>query len=481
MQESSVDYGRKWYVMAAVASSILLVAIDASIVNVALPTLVRELDSEFATVQWVVLAYLLTQATLMPGLGRLGDMVGKKWIFTTGFVIFTIGSVLCGLAPTITWLITFRVVQAIGGAMTLALGHGIVTEAFPHDQRGQALGINGAAIAVGIVIGPTLGGLILDLLAWPWIFLVNLPVGFAGTLLALRYVPAFKPVGPQQFDFYGAVSLCISLLALLLALTLGQQLGFRDRRIVLLFVIWVAFLLAFIAVEFQIKQPMIDLRLFSNLRFSVNLATGFLTFLAVAGALILMPFYLENVLGYTIRQVGLLLAIVPLALGISAPISGALSDRFGTRPITSLGLLALTMGYYSLSSINQETTSLGHVLRFLPIGIGIGVFQSPNNSAVMGTVSRDRLGVASGLLAISRILGQTTGIALLGAWWAGRVVHHAGARLPGGATRAPIASQIAGLHDAFLTMAALMVLALLISGLGLVWERRARWSTTNSF
>jgi len=478
MEEHQIDYSRKWYVMAAVAMGTFLATIDSSIVNVALPTLVRDLDADFATVQWVVLAYLLTLATLLLSVGRLGDMVGKKSIYTTGFVVFTTGSVLCGLAPTVYWLIGFRVLQAIGAAMTFALGMAIVTEAFPANERGKALGINGTVVSMGILVGPTLGGLLIDALSWHWIFFVNLPVGIVGTLMALRFVPAFKPAGRQRFDYMGAASLFISLMALLLALTLGQGLGFGDPRILLLFVGWVIFLAVFIVIEWQSNQPMIDLRLFQNSLFSINLVTGLMTFVAMGGTIFLMPFYLENVLGYGTRQVGLLMAVVPIALGVVAPISGVLSDRLGTRPITVVGLLALLVGYFAMRALDMQTTMLDYVLHFLPVGLGIGVFQSPNNSAIMGAAAHGRLGVASGLLSITRTLGQITGVAVLGALWAGRVVYYTGAALAGGATTASAAAQVAGLHDIFLTNMFLMALALVLGIGGLLQERRLRRRAT---
>ncbi|MFQ5612290.1 MAG: DHA2 family efflux MFS transporter permease subunit [Anaerolineae bacterium] len=472
MQRQPIDYSRKWYVMAAVAVSIFLATVDGSIVNVALPTLVRDLKTDFPTVQWVILAYFLVQATLMLSIGRLGDMLGKKLIYAAGFVVFTVGSLLCGLSPTIFWLIGFRVVQAVGAAMMLALGIAIVTEAFPPSERGKALGITGTTVSVGIVVGPTLGGLLIDALSWHWIFFVNIPIGILGAWMAWQFVPDFKPVGRQRFDYVGAIVLFISLLALLLALTLGQQLGFSQPGMLLLFAVWIVFLVAFIIIEWRTSQPMIDLRLFRNSLFSINLVTGFATFVAIAGAMILMPFYLENILGYETRQVGLLMALVPIVLGVVAPISGALSDRVGTRPIASVGLLALLIGYYALSTLDEQTTALGYLLRLLPIGIGMGVFQSPNNSAIMGAAPRERLGIASGLLSITRTLGQIAGIAVLGAVWAGRVVFHTGAVLSGGATTASAAAQVAGLHDTLLTIVVLMGLALLLSLWGLRQERR---------
>jgi len=473
MDEPSVDYSRKWYVLAAVGMGIFLSTIDGSIVNIALPFLETAFDTEFAVIQWVVLAYLLVVSTLMLGVGRLADMIGKKPLYTAGFIIFTIGSVLAGLSPTVYWLIGFRVLQALGAVMLLALGLGIITEAFPPSERGMALGISGALVSIGIVVGPTLGGILINLYSWRLIFYVNLPVGIAGTFLAWRYLPDIKPLGGQRFDFWGAAALLVSLLSFSFALTAGQERGYDDPLILTLFAIFFLFLILFIAVEWRTEQPMVDLRLFNNSRFNTGLATGYITFVAIAGTVILMPFYLGNVLGYPALQVGLLMAVVPIAVGIFAPISGSLSDRYGTRPITVIGLVILVIGYLSLSTLQADTTALGFILRFLPIGVGMGVFQSPNNSAIMGTAPRRRLGIVSGMLAATRSLGQTTGVALLGAVWAARVFAYVGESLSGGVTAASGVAQVSGLQDTFRIMAAFVILALALAVWALVHERRS--------
>jgi EmrB/QacA subfamily drug resistance transporter len=474
MQPGAVDFSRKWHVMAAVGMGIILATIDGSIVNVALPTLVRAFNTGFATVQWVVLAYLLTVTTLMLSIGRLGDMIGKKPLYAAGFVIFTVGSVLCGLAPTVGLLIAFRVLQAIGAAMLMALGMAIVTEAFPPSERGKALGISGSMVSIGIVLGPVLGGLIIGALSWHWIFYVNLPVGIVGTWMVLRFVPAGRPAGRQRFDWAGAMLLFGSLMSLLLAMTLGQQGGFGQPAVLLLAVTWLLLLAAFLFTEWKSPQPMIDLRLFRNRLFNVNLLTGFAIFVSMSGTIILIPFYLENVMGYSPQAVGLLLAVVPVAVGITAPLSGALSDRVGTRPIAVAGLATILAGFAAVSTLSLDTPAIGYLLRYLPVGIGIGIFQSPNNSAVMGAVPRERLGVASGLLSITRSLGQTTGIAILGAVWASRVVARAGGAWLGGATAAPAAAQVAGLNDTFRVVLVLLGLALLLATWGLLQEHRMR-------
>ena len=470
----TLDYSQKWYILSAVGMGVFLATIDGSIVNISLPTLVTSFQTDFALVQWVVLAYLLTVTTLMLGVGRLADIYGKKPIYTAGFIVFTTGSVLCGLSPTIYTLIGFRVVQAVGASMVMALGMAIVTEAFPPSERGRALGITGTIVSVGIAVGPTLGGLIVKNLSWHWIFFVNLPIGIVGTWMVVRYVPALKPPGGQRFDYWGALTLCISLLALLVALTLGQRNGFGDRSVLLLVGAWIVFLAVFIFIELRAEQPMIDLRLFRSSLFSVSLTTGFMIFICLAGTLILMPFYAENVLGYDPQQTGLLMATVPVALGIIAPVSGVLSDRFGSHLITVVGLAVLTAGFLAISSLDAETTTLGYILRFIPIGLGMGIFQSPNNSAIMGAAPRNRLGIASGMLAVTRTLGQTTGIAALGALWAGQVFKHAGGVVAGGATVAPIPAQVFALRDTFVIVSVLILAALLLSIWGLVEERKQK-------
>ena len=222
--------------MVATGLGIFLGTIDSSIVNVALPTMAKELDTTFAAVQWVVIAYLLALATLTLSVGRLGDMLGKKRIYTTGFAVFTFGSVLCGIAPGIGWLVGFRVVQAVGASMIYALGMAIITQAFPPSEHGQALGISGALVSIGIVIGPSLGGLIVDQWSWRWIFIVNLPIGIIGTAAAHRFVPDVPPPGGQHFDFKGAGVFFIALMTFMLGLSLAQSQGSARR---LFLVCWV--------------------------------------------------------------------------------------------------------------------------------------------------------------------------------------------------------------------------------------------------
>ena len=470
-----VDYARKWLVMVAIAMGIFLGTIDGSIVNAALPTLVEELDTTFVAIQWVLLSYLLTLATLTLGVGRLGDMTGKRPIYSAGFALFTLASMLCGLAPNVGFLIGFRVLQGVGASMIFALAFAIVTEAFPPSERGRALGIAGSIVSIGVAIGPALGGLIIDALSWRWIFYVNVPVGIIGTWTAWRFVPVVEPPGGPRFDFRGAALFFVTLISLMLALTLAQDEGFTSAVVLSLFAAFAVGLVAFITLERRLEQPMLDLTLFRDALLSVNLVMGFLVFVTIVGGLILLPFYLQDIQGYDVRTMGLYLAIIPIGLGVSAPISGWWSDRIGPRPVIVVGLAVTLLGFLGFTTLDVDTNGLRYSLLALPIGVGIGIFQSPNNSAVMGAVPPHRLGVTSGMLTITRITGQITGIAVLGALWAGRVAARSGETDP---TEAMPVEQVGGLTDTMLAVVGLCVVALALSVWSVRRERHEREVST---
>ena len=471
--ETQVDYSRKWWVLLSMATGTFLSTIDGSIVNVALPTLQSDFHTSFATVQWVVVAYLLVITSLMLGIARLADMIGKKHIYMTGMAVFVTGSVLCGLAPSIYLLIMFRVFQGCGAVMIQALGMGIITESFPRTERGRALGIMGTVVSLGISLGPTLGGLLIGTVGWRAIFLVNLPVGVVGLAMVHRFVPDWRPPGGQRFDVLGAAILLLTLLALALGLTLGPGTGWTDPRILVLLSGAGTGLVVFLVVERHLDQPMIDLKLFRDTLFSISLLTGFMVFIVMAGQFVL-PFYLEEVKGFNPGRTGLFLTVVPAALGVTAPVAGALSDRYGSRGISLAGLIVVVGACLSISTLRVDTSTVGYILRLLPLGLGVGLFQSPNNSAVMGSAPRERLGVASGLLALTRNFGQTTGIPLTGAIFASRVMSVT--QLPTGVDviGAPPWAIVKGIGAAFTAGAGLIVLAVALAAVAFLMDRRRR-------
>ena len=353
------DKARQWWVLIAVGLCLFLGSVDGSIVNVALPTLMQSFNADFPAVQWVVLAYLLGLTVLMVSMGRLADMIGKKRVFATGIVLFLIGSALCGLAMNIYMLIAFRFLQSVGAAMMLALGTAILTEVWPSYKRGQAIGFAAGFISLGIVIGPAIGGLMLQFLSWHWIFFVNVPIGALSFILVLLYVPPLRPSGNREsFDIAGAAALGIGLLCLTLGITLGQTDGYTAPLVLGLFVAAAGLLALFAWLEMHVRFPMLDLSLFREVQFSLNLFTGTIVFVAISGVVLLLPFYLSLVLELSLLQVGLYMAIVPLVMAVLQPMSGVLSDRLGMRSISTLGLFFILAGYLLMTTLPDSGSAL---------------------------------------------------------------------------------------------------------------------------
>jgi EmrB/QacA subfamily drug resistance transporter len=472
MQEVPNLFPHKWLVMTGIGLGVFMSTLDGSIVNISLPTLVDIFHTDLATIQWVVLSYILVTASLMLTIARLGDMRGKKKLYLTGLILFTGGSLLCGTSPNVYWLIGFRALQGLGATMMAALGTAIITENYPSSERGRALGLIGSIVSIGIAIGPPLGGILIGLTGWRSIFLVNVPVGILTTWVVSRYVPATAPKNKQQrFDLSGALILLLTLGSYAFGMTMGQNLGFGVPTILALLGAAGVGLVAFVLVELRQTEPMVDLRLFRNPLFSINLLMGFLVFMALGGTFIL-PFFLQLVQGYTIEQVGLLLMVQPVIVGLLAPISGSLSDRFGSRVISLVGLAIVVAGCLYMSTLTAAVTTLGFGLRLAVFGVGMAIFQSPNNSAIMGAAPHHKLGIASGLIALSRTLGQTSGMPLMGALFTAQVL--AVSLLPHGSdvTNAPATALVSGVNDTYRMAAWVMLVSTLLAALALWLDYR---------
>jgi EmrB/QacA subfamily drug resistance transporter len=465
---------RPGWVLAATAMAAFAATVMGTAVNVVLPTLVVALDAPFATIQWVVIAYLLASIALLPVIGRLADLWGKRQVFLLGYAAYGLGSLACALAPDAATLIAFRTVQGVGSAALTALGLAIVTDVFPAGRRGRALGINGAVISAGIVLGPSLGGVLGDLASWRWIFAAGVVISALGAAFAARVLPRSRPQPGGRFDAAGGVLVVAGLLAFSLGLTLGQQLGFTAGPVLALIAASLVLGAAFVAVERRVPQPIVDLRLLRERDVWVGLASGATTFVAISGVIFLMPFYLEGVLGHPAWFVGLLMAVVPCVLVVAAPVAGILADRVGPRPVTVVGMALLVVGYVAVGTLDEHTTPLGYVVRFLPVGLGMGIFQTPNNTAIMSAARRGGSGVAGSLLSLTRYLGQVVGTVGLGSLWAARAVARAGAETGTDATTLSAAAQVAGLGDLLRVVQGLIVVGLVLVVGDLVRGRRRR-------
>lgn len=402
----------RWYILATASIGTFMSTLDSSIVNIALPTISEHLHSGLAILQWVVTAYLLAISSLLPVFGRIADMFGRKKVFSLGFIIFTLGSALCGAANSIWLLISMRVLQAVGASMLMANSAAIITAAFSHKERGRALGLIGTVVALGSLAGPAIGGILVGLIHWRAIFYVNIPIGLLGYVASQFILPPDQPKEDREtFDFAGAGLFTFGMICLLLAISNGHDLGWNSFVVLFGLIAGTLLLALFFIVETRVQQAMIDLSLFKIQPFLTGNLSGLLFFVAIFANVMLMPFYLQNILQYDPTQVGLMMTTFPLTMAIVAPISGAISDKIGFRLLTTGGLLITALGLLYLSTVTDQTTAWLVIPGPLLMGFGSGMFQSPNNSAVMGSVPPPKLGVAGGINALVRNMGMVIGIA----------------------------------------------------------------------
>jgi len=415
MNEKLVDmrYAGRYSVLAAIMLGSIMGPIDASIVNVVLPTITQSFSVGISTAQWVPMVYLLTISSLLLFYGRLGDILGYKKVYLSGLAGFVIASGLCSLSPAIHWLITFRAIQGLAAGMMMAVPYAVITASFSPTERGKALGINAIGIAAGLAIGPSLGGFITSLLGWRFVFLINIPIGMAGWLWGHHVIPELKGQ-PGKIDIPGVATAFISLFSVLLFVNCFQSLGLSYATGVMLLVAVLAGI-GFLRIESRVTQPMLNLSLFRNLTFSFANVSALLNFMSQYVMVFLTPFYLQRVLHYAPNNVGLIMTSSPLAVMVVAPFSGSLSDRMGTRTLACLGAGTCALSLFFMSQLPVSASSADVVWRLALFGLGTGIFQSPNNSAVMGSAPRPHLGIASGILATMRNVGMVLGIATGGA------------------------------------------------------------------
>lgn len=408
-----IDKHRRWLVLVSVAISIFMATLDGSIVNIALPVITKSLNTNISSVQWIVTSYLLTISVLLLVWGKISDMYGRKIIFISGIALFTIGSIMCGFSQNLPMLVVSRIFQAIGASSTMALSQGIIASIFPPNERGRALGITGTTVSIGSLVGPSLGGVLLKFTGWQVIFLINIPIGIIGIVFAAIVIPKIHEAPENKtFDIKGSF---LFILAIVLLFT--GMLFFQDGQIdVWVFSIMLAIsiitLYLFVKLQLKIDNPLVDLRLFKNKIFSFGLSSAFLNFIALNSTIMFIPFYLQTVRDFDPFTAGLIMSAYPAVSAIVAPFSGWLSDKISYRPLTIAGLSLGFLALVKISTFNQQTSVLEMIIVMAFTGGSMAIFMSPNNSSVMGSVPRDRLGVAGGVSALFRNLGMVTGTTL---------------------------------------------------------------------
>lgn len=407
------------WALASLSLSMLLSSLGTSIANVALPTLAQAFNASFQQAQWVVLTYLLAITTLIVSVGRLGDIFGRRRLLLGGISLFTAASLLCGVAPTLDWLLAARVAQGLGAATMMALTIAFVSETVPKARTGSAMGLLGTMSAVGTALGPSLCGVLIAGFSWRAIFLVNLPLGILALLLAQRYLPVDRQearADRARFDAIGTLLLALSLAAYALATTLGRgHFGMLNWALLLVALIGSGL---FVFSQTQVASPLVQLAAFRDPALGASLAINVLVATVMATTFVVGPFYLSRSLGLSTAQVGMVMAIGPAISILGGVVAGKVVDRWGPALMVVVGLLLLTAGAGALSVLPSMFGVIGYVLAIAILTPGYQLFQAANNTAVMLDVRADQRGVVSGLLSLSRNLGLITGASVMGAVFA---------------------------------------------------------------
>jgi EmrB/QacA subfamily drug resistance transporter len=448
---------RKWWTLGSVAFGLFMIMLDNTVVNVALPSIERDLHISISELEWVVTSYALTFAALLITGGKLADLYGRRRIFIVGLVVFTLSSLACGLAPSASFLIGARAVQGTGAALMNPATLSIITATFPPKERGQAIGIWAGVSALALAIGPLCGGLIVDNINWNWIFFVNVPVGAVGIVVSRLVIAESRDTSHEQsIDLPGLVTSGLGLLALSYALIEGNRHGWTSAEILGLFAAAAALLVGFVLVELHQRLPMLDLSLFRIGAFAGANLVAMLVSLGMFGVFFFVSLYVQNILGYSPTKAGAIFLPMTMLIIVVAPIAGRASDRIGSRWLMGVGMtiVGTSLLLYQRVGVHSDFWTL--LPAMLLGGVGMAMTMSPMTSAAMGAVPVDKAGVGSGVLNSFRQVGGSLGIALIGAILASYLHHPAG-------TAAGAQDYVNGLHAALLVSAGITFAAAIVA------------------
>ena len=395
--------------------SLFLVGMDATIINVALPTIGRDFSAPVSGLQWTVDAYMLVVASLLMLSGSVGDRIGRRSVFQVGLVIFTLGSLACSLAPSLGWLVAFRVLQAVGGSMLNPVAMAIVTNTFTEPaERAKAIGFWGSVFGLSVALGPVIGGALVDSAGWRGVFWINIPVGVAAIALTARYVPESRAAVKRKLDPFGQVLVIVALVTLSYGIIEGPDLGWAAAPIVASFVLAVASTAVLLVWSSRAAQPLIDLRFFRSLPFSGAAVTAITGMCGFSGFLFLITLYLQEVRGYSALTAGLFLVPMALVMASSAPLCGRVIAAHGTRTPLLVAGVGITAGGVLLTFLTAASPAWYVLLACVVLGAGMGWVNAPvTNNAVAG-MPRARAGTASGIASTSRQVGSSLGVAVTG-------------------------------------------------------------------
>ncbi len=440
----AVDRARKISTLLITCIGFFMVLLDASIVTVALPTIQFDLHASLSGLQWVVDSYTLPFAVLLFTAGTLGDRFGRKRLFLVGLAIFTLGSALCGFAPTLGWLIAGRVLQGAGGAALSPGSLSVLASAFPEPrERAQAIGIWSGVSGIALAAGPLIGGSLIQLSSWPAIFFVNLPVGIVAFVLGWRVLAESRNPDAKRFDIPGQLLIIAGLTALTYALIEGSIQGWTSMPILSLFALSVLLIVAFLVVEARVREPLLPLSLFKNVTFSTANVAATVVGFALMGTVFFISQYFQGIQGYTALGSGVRTLPSTMGIFLAAPLAGLLTARFGPRIPVTLGALFAGTALLLLTAIGPMTDYVAIWWKLALLGIGFGLMLSPLTTAVIASTPPTRAGLASSMINTSRQIGSVLGVALLGALVTGQFTANIASSLTGVGVSASVSGKIA--------------------------------------
>ena len=455
-------YNNRFLSLAVLVSVPFMATIDTSIVNVALPTLRESLNITMADSSWIVSSYLIAITTVILLFGRLGDIKGKDKIFLNGLIVFVIGSLCCGISFNFSLLIFSRVLQGVGAAMIMANNQGLITQIFPKSERGRALGMSSSAVALGSILGPALGGLIITYLSWHFIFLINIPIGVIAFIIGTKYLPHTAMKENVKINKKNTLLLCSGILIFFLVLLFYQKISYINISIVLLFLLGLLLIIHYVKIEKKSPHPLIDFSLFKIPTFSINLICAILYFIVLNSINIVLPFYLSDVLHFNAKNISLVMLVNPIVLFFAAPIGGTVSDKIGPKKVTIAGLAFISLTVFLMSFLKETTPILYLIIVLGLMGCAMGNFNAPNTNLIMSSVPKEKFGIAGSCNALVRNIGMSLGTCLCTTTLYMQMSKFAGYRI---IDSAKVSSSIFtyGMKKVFLMLTFIMIIALILS------------------
>jgi len=413
------EANRKWWTLAAMCFALFMIMLDNTVVNVALPSIQRDLHATTSSLEWTVNAYTLSFAVLLVTAGRLGDLFGRRRMFLFGVVVFGASSLLIGLAQSDTWLVAFRAVQGIGSGFMMPATLSIITNTFPPQERGRAIGTWAGVSAMALAIGPVVGGVLVQEVSWQSIFFLNVPVAAIAVLVTLFATHESRDESAKrvlaEVDLPGVAAITVGLAALVLGLVESNSWGWGSTRVLVLLGVALVGLSAFAWIELHRRFPMVEFAFFHSRSFLGANIVAFVVSFAMLAMFFYLALYMQDILGYSPLQAGLRFLPSTIIVMITGPIAGRMSDRIGSRPLMAVGLLLIAFSMFWLTGITTHSGYGFLLVPFIAMGLGIGLVMSPMSTAAMNSVEQARAGVASGILSMVRMVGGTFGVALIGA------------------------------------------------------------------